>query len=156
MSVTDEKSISYDPIKAAPFTMSEKVAFNTAVVYITLVSSFIFALMMSSYPSFLSAFVGLLWATPGLIVLWGFYSGRAKQRIRRLHTSIFIAEVIFLVFAIYMCTVALKGFGSKAPDMIAAVIDIVMYILYVLSLEVGIFRLVKKHEKAYYLDQLKG
>ena len=55
-----------------------------------------------------------------------------------------------------MCTVALKGFGSKGPDMIAAVIDIVMYILYVLSLEVGIFRLVKKHEKAYYLDQLKG
>ena len=61
MSLTEEKSISYDPIKAAPFTMSEKVAFNTAVVYITLVSSFIFALMMSTYPSFLSDFVGLLW-----------------------------------------------------------------------------------------------
>ena len=69
----------YDPYKNAPLSMNERLYFNISIVYVTLISSFVFALVMVARPSFFSAFLGLVWAMPGLLVLIGFNRGRAKS-----------------------------------------------------------------------------
>ena len=58
----------YDPYKNAPLSMNERLYFNISIVYVTLISSFVFALVMVARPSFFSAFLGLVWAMPGLLV----------------------------------------------------------------------------------------
>lgn len=144
----DELGGTYDPYKSAPLSTSERVMFNISVVYVTLVSSFFFAFLMVDKPSVLSAVIGFVWAIPGLTVLYGYHSGRDKKRVRTLHTCIFIAEVIFMVYTIYMCACARN-------DALALTVDLVIFALYVLCLEFGILRVIKKHETAYYNDTLK-
>lgn len=149
--IDNEKGSVYDPYKSAPLSKQERIYFNVSAVYITLVSAFIFALLMVGMPSFFSAFLGLVWAMPGLLVLWGFHSGRNVKKVRRFHTSVFLAEILFLIYTIYFIAIA-----CMREDYVAATIDVIMYILYVMSLEFGLLRLVKKHEIAYYEERLKG
>lgn len=42
----------YDPYKNAPLSMNERLYFNISIVYVTLISSFVFALVMVARPSF--------------------------------------------------------------------------------------------------------
>ncbi|MGN1280610.1 MAG: hypothetical protein ACI4UM_01715 [Succinivibrio sp.] len=145
----------YDPYKDAPLSMNERVVFNISVLYITMVSTFVFALTMVAKPSFFSAFLGFIWAIPGLLVLTGYYSGRAKKKLRVLHTFIFLAEIMFLLYVILMFSTASVSPALQDNRMIYSVVYPLIYILYVLALEIGIFRMVKKHENAYFEEKLK-
>lgn len=145
----------YDPYKNAPLSMNERIVFNISVLFITMVSTFVFALTMVAKPSFFSAFLGVVWALPGLLVLTGYYSGRAKKNLRVLHTFIFTAEILFLLYVILMFSTAAMSPQLKDNQMIYSVVYPLIYILYVLSLEIGIFRMIKKHENAYFDEKLK-
>ena len=85
LSNTDKSKI-YDPFIESPLSKKERIIFNISVVYITLVSSFVMALMLIAYPSLSSIVAGLIWATPGLLILCGFQRGRAQKRIQTFHT----------------------------------------------------------------------
>ena len=98
----------YDPYKNAPLSMNERLYFNISIVYVTLISSFVFALVMVARPSFFSAFLGLVWAMPGLLVLIGFNRGRAKKRLRTFHTLCLMKKVFVFVM------IVLLGFGLAA------------------------------------------
>lgn len=145
----------YDPYKSAPLSMNERIYFNTSVVYVTLISSFVFALVMVAKPSFFSAFLGLLWALPGLLVLTGFYCGRSKMRLRTFHTFIFGAELLFLCYILLLVATAVSSAELRDSSLLYTAVYPVLYIFYVLALELGIFRIVKKHEEAYYSEKLK-
>ncbi len=155
--MSHQESNNYDPYKAAPFTQAEKIQFNVSIVFITLVSSFVFALLMATAPSFYSATVGLIWAIPGLLVLAGFHAGRSSRKIRTLHTCVFIAEIIFLVYMVAFCAAALSPTMASlgGNPKIALTIDISILLIYIYCLEFGFLRLLKRHETAYYDEILK-
>ena len=140
----------FNPYSKAPLSSTERFFFNVSCVYLTLVSSSIFALLMATMPSFTAAFIGLVWALPGIIVLNGYYRARAKRKVRSLHTSIFIAEILFLLFSVYMIVVAIMS-----KNFVGLCVDIVLFMLYIAALEFGLLRIVKKHEEAFYNETLK-
>lgn len=145
----------YDPYKNAPLSMNERIYFNASIVYVTLISSFVFALVMVAKPSFFSAFLGLIWAMPGLLVLIGFNRGRNKRRLRTFHTFIFAAELLFLCYILLLVATAVSSAKLQDSSLLYTAVYPLFYIFYVLALELGIFRTVKKHEEAYYSEKLK-
>lgn len=145
----------YDPYKNAPLSMNERLYFNISIVYVTLISSFVFALVMVARPSFFSAFLGLVWAMPGLLVLIGFNRGRAKKRLRTFHTFIFVAELLFLCYVLLLVATAVASAKLQDSSLLYTAVYPVFYVFYVLALEFGIFRIVKWHEDAYYNEKLK-
>ena len=137
----------YDPYKNAPLSMNERLYFNISIVYVTLISSFVFALVMVARPSFFSAFLGLVWAMPGLLVLICFNRGRAKKRLRTFHTFIFVAELLFLCYVLLLVATAVASAKLQDSSLLYTAVYPVFYVFYVLALEFGIFRIVKRHDQ---------
>ena len=115
------------------------------------------ALMLIAYPSLSSIVAGLIWATPGLLILCGFQRGRAQKRIQTFHTFAFIAEIIFLVYTMLMVLMASVSDRVSDPRFATGsiVVYIVVYIFYVFCTEFGLYKTLKKHEIAYYKATLK-
>ncbi|MGN0915637.1 MAG: hypothetical protein ACI4NE_04720 [Succinivibrio sp.] len=139
-----------NPYADLPLKGRERLYFNLSALYLTLVSSFVFALLMSTMPSFTAAVLGLVWAIPGFLILCGFYQGRAKRRIRTFHNYVFASEVIFLLFILYFIKVALS-----TNNMIGLFADVLLFVFYILAAEFGILRAAKRHVNAYYDEKLK-
>ena len=156
LSNTDKSKI-YDPFIESPLSKKERIIFNRSVVYITLVSAFVMALMLIAYPSLSSIVAGLIWATPGLLILCGFQRGRAQKRIQTFHTFAFIAEIIFLVYTMLMVLMASVSDRVSDPRFATGsiMVYIVVYIFYVFCTEFGLYKTLKKHEIAYYKATLK-
>lgn len=156
--MSDESKIdpnTYDPVKVAPLSFQERCIFNTAVGFVTLLSLAFFIFPLLIVVSFQALAAGFVCAAPGILVLYGYFSGRASRKVRRLHTCIFISELVFLLYMVFYCASALNSPQAGDP-MIPCIVAVTAFIVYVLCLEVGILRLVKKHEEAYYDEKLKN
>ena len=145
--MSEEKIIdpnTYDPVKISPFSFQERCIFNTAVGFVTILSLlfFIFPLLISL-------------SFPGLIVLCGFFQGRAKRKVRTFHTCVFISELVFLLYMVLYCASALKS-PEVGDPIIPCIVAVTLFLIYVMCLEIGILRLVKRHEDAYYDEKLKS
>ena len=156
--MSEEKIIdpnTYDPVKISPFSFQERCIFNTAVGFVTILSllCFIFPLLISlSFPGLAAGFIC---AAPGLIVLCGFFQGRAKRKVRTFHTCVFISELVFLLYMVLYCASALKS-PEVGDPIIPCIVAVTLFLIYVMCLEIGILRLVKRHEDAYYDEKLKS
>ena len=145
--IEDPKN-NYDPRLKRPFSSFERIFFNLSVVYITLVSALFFAFLMSTVPSLFSFVVGMIWAIPGFIILYGYRKGKEKRSLRPLKRCVYIAEIIFTVYICYLCYVA-------RTDPVAVGADIALLVMYLCCTRFGIVQLIREHKVAYYDSSLK-